>query len=196
MAKVAVLPCVSITDTLVAALKDDGTGSGQVGMLGGLDAVLEKLAPLLAMYAFSDSVLVPFRTIDDTQASLCELFVANLGDAGKVLALEEVPPSLLCSAWTEVEVLACADWVESVLNTKLLNVALTLLITVHAGCAVLAVLVVFDGTNVAHSEASLGVDSIEHLVESGFTCKSVWTSRHDRECNVDSLQAESIVRLW
>ena len=196
MAKVAVLPGVSITDAFVAALKEDGTGSGQVGMLGGLDAVLEKLAPLLAMYAFSDSVLVPFRTIDETQASLCELFVANLGDAGIVLALEEVPRSLLCSAWTEVEVLACAAWVESILNTKLLNVALTLLITVHAGCAVLAVLVVFNGANVAHSETSLGVDSIEHLVESGLTCKSVWTPRHDCECNIDSLQAENIVRLW
>lgn len=192
MAEVAVLPSASIANALFTALKQDGAGSAKVGALRSLDAVLEQLATLLAIDALCDAVLIPRRTIDNAQAPLRKSLVANLGEAGVVLALEEVPPLLLGGAGTEVKVFAGADGVEGVLNAKLLDVAGTLLVAVHARGSVLGVLLV-EGADVGHGEARLCVDAVQHFIEGGFACQGVGTSGHDGEGDIDSLEAESVV---
>lgn len=192
MAKIAVLPSAIIANAFFAAFEQDGARGAKAEALGGLDAMLEQLAALLAIDALGDTVLVPRWAIYDAQAPLCKRLVANLGETCVVLALEKVPPFLLSGAWTEVKIFASADGVESVLNAKLLDVAGTFLVAVHARSSVLGMLPV-DSSNIRHGEASLCVDAVEHFIESGFACECVWTSRHNCEGNIDSLEAQRIV---
>lgn len=194
MSEIAILPCATIASASLAALKDDGAGRAEIGLLGCLDAVLQQLATLLAVNALCNAILLPRRTIHNTQASLCKILVADLGGACEVLTLKKVPQLLLSGAGAEVVVLAGANRIEGVLNTELLDVAGALLLAVHTVRAVLVVLrVLVDGADVGHGETSLCVDSVENLVESCFACECVRTSRHDCQCDIDSLGAERIV---
>lgn len=135
----------------------------------------EQFGTLVAMNALCDAILVPRGAVDDTQAPLCKVLLADLGKTCKVLALQEVPPLFLGSTWAEIEILACAEGIESVLDAELLEVAGAFLVAVHARSAVFGVLVVVERANVADGETRLCIDAIKDLVESSFACKCVGT---------------------
>lgn len=196
VAEIAVLPRTPITDAPLAALEFDSAGFCHVVMSGSFGAVLEQLATSFAVNTFGDAVLVPRGTIDDAQASLCKIFVSDPGSACIVLALKKVPPFLLGSAGTEIKVFAGAEGFECILNAKLLDVAVTLLVAMHARDAVLVVLVAVIGrSNIGHGEMSLGVDSVKNLVKCGLTGKRIWASGHDCERDIDSFHSEGVLRL-
>ena len=94
--------------------------------------MLKEFATSLAVDALCDAVLIPRGPVDDPQAPLCEVFLADLGETGKVLTLKEVPPLFLSGTGAEIIVLAGANRVESILYAELLDVAGALLVAMHA----------------------------------------------------------------
>lgn len=192
--EVAVFPSASVADAALTAFKDDGARGAGVGALGGLDAALKQFTAVFTVDAVCNAVLLPGGTIDEAEASLCEIFVANFGEAGVVLALEEVPPLFLGGAGAEVKVFAGAYGVERILDAELLYVSGTLLLAVLADGAVpVLALVVVGSTDVGHGEAGLCVYAVQDLVEGGLACQGIGTSRHDGEGDVDSLHTGGIV---
>lgn len=192
--EVAVFPSASVADAALSTFKDDGARGAEACTFRGLDAVLEQLATVLAVDAVCDAVLLPGGAIDEAEASLCKIFVADFGESGVVLALEEVPPLFLSGAGAEVKVFAGAYGVERILDAELLHVSGTLLLAVLADGAVpVLALVIVGCTDVGHGEAGLCVYAVQDLVEGGLACQGVRTSRHDGEGDVDSLHAGGIV---
>lgn len=191
--EVAILPRSAVADALLSVFENDGARGDEVMLLGGLEAMLEQFAALLAVNALCNTVLVPRGPIDDAETALCEIFVADLRETCKVLALEEVPPLFLSCAGAEVVVLASTGGVECVLYTKLLDITGALLVAVHARCAVFGMLVGVEGADVAHGYACLGIDTVKHLVKGSFAGECIGASRHDGESDIDSLCSEGIV---
>jgi hypothetical protein len=192
--EVAIFPSASVADAALSTFKDDGARGAGVGALGGFDAALKQFTAVFTVDAVCNAVLLPGGAIDEAEASLCEIFVADFGESGVVLALEEVPPFLLSGAGAEVKVFASAYGVERVLDAELLYVSGTLLFAVLADGAVpVLALVVVGSADVGHGEAGLCVYAVQDLVEGGLACQGVRTSRHHGEGDVDPLHAGGIV---
>lgn len=142
MTEVTIFPGSTIADASLAAFELDSARFGHVAVLRSLDAVLEELVAAFAMYTLGDSILVPRWAIDETQASLSERFLADLGSACIILALEEVPPLLLCGAWAKIIVSASTGRFECILDAKLLDITSALFFAMHASYTVIVMFVV------------------------------------------------------